>query len=276
MMRFGVHLPLIQFGEEPLGLAALTGYVGDAAALGYEYLCANDHLYFARPWLDGPTALAATLEAGAGMTPATTVALPVIRGPAQTARLLSALDQLSGGRLICGVGPGSSARDYAAVGIPFEERWQRFEQALGELRSMLSGQPLWVASWGSPAGLARVARHGDGCLASAYNTTPDVFAAALDRLPDGFPNALATMWLYVTDSRREAERQLAGTLAPLLGRSVEALSAQGLLIGSPEACAERVQAYAAAGVERLFIWPLGDERSQLERFRTDVLDNLPT
>jgi hypothetical protein len=34
------------------------------------------------------------------------------------------IDLLSGGRLVVGVGPGSSARDYAAVGIPFEERWK--------------------------------------------------------------------------------------------------------------------------------------------------------
>jgi alkanesulfonate monooxygenase SsuD/methylene tetrahydromethanopterin reductase-like flavin-dependent oxidoreductase (luciferase family) len=275
VIRFGVHLPLIQFGDEPLGLAELGAYVRDAAALGYEYLCANDHLYFARPWLDGPTALAATLEAAGDMTPATTVALPVIRGAAPTASVLRALDQLSGGRLICGVGPGSSARDYAAVGVPFEERWTRFERVLEELRSLLDRQPLWIASWGSAAGLARVARHGDGWIASAYNTTPDAFAAAVDRV-SRLPNALATMWMYVTDSPDETERLLEGTLAPLLGRSVEALGAQGLLIGSPEECAERVRAYEAAGVQRMFLWPLADERRQLERFRTDVMDNLPT
>jgi alkanesulfonate monooxygenase SsuD/methylene tetrahydromethanopterin reductase-like flavin-dependent oxidoreductase (luciferase family) len=275
VIRFGVHLPLIQFGDEPLGLAELGAYVRDAAALGYEYLCANDHLYFARPGLDGPTALAATLEAAGDMTPATTVALPVIRGAAPTASVLRALDQLSGGRLICGVGPGSSARDYAAVGVPFEERWTRFERVLEELRSLLDRQPLWIASWGSAAGLARVARHGDGWIASAYNTTPDAFAAAVDRV-SRLPNALATMWMYVTDSPDETERLLEGTLAPLLGRSVEALGAQGLLIGSPEECAERVRAYEAAGVQRMFLWPLADERRQLERFRTDVMDNLPT
>ena len=35
------------------------------------------------------------------------------------------------------------------------------------------GIPLWIGSWGSRAGLARVARAGDGWLASAYNTTPE-------------------------------------------------------------------------------------------------------
>ena len=44
------------------------------------------------------------------------------------------------------------------------------------------GVPLWIASWGSPAGLRRVARHGDGWLASAYNTDPAAFAAGRAQL----------------------------------------------------------------------------------------------
>src|SRR6185436_8473580 len=103
----------------------------------YRYLCANDHLLFGRPWLDGPTALAATIEASADMTLATTVCLPVIRGPVQSAKTLAAIDLLSGGRLVAGVGPGSSARDYAVAGVPFEERWQRFDEAVQALRALL-------------------------------------------------------------------------------------------------------------------------------------------
>ena len=70
------------------------------------------------------------------------------------ARALAAIDQLSDGRLIAGVAPGSSRRDYDLVGIPFEQRWSRFDDALTVLRAELS-TPLWVASWGSPAGLRR-------------------------------------------------------------------------------------------------------------------------
>src|SRR2546423_2322298 len=72
------------------------------------------------------------------MTIATTVCLPVIRGPAQTAKMLAALDILSDGRLVAGVGPGSSPGDYAAVGVPFEERWKRFDESIRTLRSLLS------------------------------------------------------------------------------------------------------------------------------------------
>jgi alkanesulfonate monooxygenase SsuD/methylene tetrahydromethanopterin reductase-like flavin-dependent oxidoreductase (luciferase family) len=45
-----------------------------------------------------------------------------------------------------------------------------------------SGIPLWIGSWGSRAGMRRVARAGDGWLASAYSTTPEAFTAALEVL----------------------------------------------------------------------------------------------
>jgi len=115
----GAHLPLVDFGGADRSLSDLVAYAREAAALDFTFLCANDHLVFGRPWLDGPTALAAVLEASGEMTLATTVALPVVRGPAQVAKTLATLDHLSGGRVVAGVGPGSSARDYAAAGVPF-------------------------------------------------------------------------------------------------------------------------------------------------------------
>jgi alkanesulfonate monooxygenase SsuD/methylene tetrahydromethanopterin reductase-like flavin-dependent oxidoreductase (luciferase family) len=276
-MQYGAHLPLIAFDGVTWTLADLCAYARRAAALEYRFLCANDHLFFGRPWLDGPTALAATLDASADMTIATTVALPVIRGPVQTAKMLAALDRLSGGRLVAGVGPGSSPRDYATVRVPFEERWKRFDEAVRAMRPVLDeevepGQPpIWIASWGSPAGLRRVARLGDGWLASGYNTTPDAFRQSVAALPEGLPNAMATMWLYVTDKRGDADRVLADVLAPMLNRPVEALRDLALPIGSPEQCAERIGAYAEAGAERVFVWPLADSVRQLEAFREKVV-----
>jgi alkanesulfonate monooxygenase SsuD/methylene tetrahydromethanopterin reductase-like flavin-dependent oxidoreductase (luciferase family) len=270
-MEYGAHLPLIDFGGGAATLAELREYTRRAGALGYRWLCANDHLLFARPWLDGPTALAATLGDSGEMTLATTVLLPVIRGPVQSAKLLAAIHELSGGRLVAGLGPGSSARDYEAAGVPFEERWPRFDDSIRALRSQLpDGPPLWIASWGSPAGLRRVARLGDGWLASGYNTTPERFATCRAALPGSLPNAIATMWLYVTEDRAEAERMLAGVLAPMLGRSVEALRELALPIGPAADCAERIGAFRAAGAERIFVWPLADELAQLERFWSDV------
>ena len=222
-MDYGAHLPLIDFGGSP-SLPALKSYVRTAVALGCRHICANDHLLFGRPWIDGPTALAAVIEDSRDASLTTSVSLPVVRGPVQLAKTLTAIDVLSEGRLVVGVGPGSSARDYAAVGLAFDERWRRFDEAVQALRALLERDPkgfegefystrdvflepgpaqqpapaIWVASWGSAAGLRRVARYGDGWLASAYNTTPERFGEGLNRLDEALQTVGRTAQSFPT------------------------------------------------------------------------------
>jgi alkanesulfonate monooxygenase SsuD/methylene tetrahydromethanopterin reductase-like flavin-dependent oxidoreductase (luciferase family) len=284
----GVHLPLMPFAE-PLSHERLARAVDAARDGGFAAVAANDHFVFRTPWLDGPTALASVIDRSGAMTLATTVALAVVRGPVALAKALAAIDILSEGRLVAAVGPGSSQRDYDAVGIDFEERWRRFDESIAALRALLRGDaapvelapgpyrpggvPLSIGSWGSKAGLARVARAADGWLASAYNTTPERFAVARrdlglalaerEREADAFPNALATMWTWVCDDRAEADRVLRDVLAPLLHRDPDELRGQ-LCVGSPEDCAEVLSRYARAGCQRVYLWPLGDEARQLE------------
>ncbi len=300
----------MQFGEEPLSLGRLADAVDTARDCGFAAVSANDHFVFQTPWLDGPTALASMIERSGEMTLATTVALAVLRGPLPLAKALVGIDILSEGRLLAAVGPGSSKRDYDALGIPFEERWKRFDEALAVLRALLKrepmpeqpryyrlpaglelepappreeGVPLWIGSWGSPAGLARVARTGDGWLASAYNTTPERFgtaraalAGALEdrgRVAEGFPNALATMWTWVSKDRAEGDRVLADVLAPILGRDPEDLRTQ-VCVGPVGHCAELLSRYAEAGCQRIYLWPLGDDPRQLELVASEVAPQL--
>src|SRR5512133_2717419 len=119
-MDLGVHLPLMQFRGEPLSLRRLAEAVDVARDCGFPAVSANDHFVFSTPWLDGPTALASVIEHSGAMT-------------------LATIDVLSEGRLIAALGPGSSSRDYESVGIPFEERWKRFEEAVPALRALLNG-----------------------------------------------------------------------------------------------------------------------------------------
>ena len=135
-MDYGIHLPLLDFGNNPYTLDHLIDYVETGRQLGFRGIAANDHLVFSKPWLDGPTAIAAVLSHSGDMDLVTTVSLPIVRGPVPLAKTLAAIDRLSSGRLIACVGPGSSARDYAVVGIPFEERWKRFDEAIQALRSL--------------------------------------------------------------------------------------------------------------------------------------------
>jgi alkanesulfonate monooxygenase SsuD/methylene tetrahydromethanopterin reductase-like flavin-dependent oxidoreductase (luciferase family) len=300
-MDFGAHLPLMDFGGSPYTLEHLATYTDTAARLGFRALAANDHLVFSVPWLDGPTALTAVLEHSGDMTLATTVALPVIRGPVPLAKTLAAIDRLSGGRLVVAVGPGSSEQDFASVGLDFAERWARLDEAIGALRALWrrdgapfigrfystegislapypareQGPPIWVGSWGSEAGLRRTARLADGWLASAYNTTPTLFAEAWARLrdllpeqgkdPGAFPNALATTWFHITDSRSEADLVMRERIVPAIHRPAEVLR-ERLPVGPAELFAEKLSAFARAGVQRVFVWPVADEAHQLELF----------
>jgi alkanesulfonate monooxygenase SsuD/methylene tetrahydromethanopterin reductase-like flavin-dependent oxidoreductase (luciferase family) len=304
-MDFAVHLPLMDFGGQGLSRGRLEGSVDAARECGFVAVSANDHFVFSTPWLDGPTALAAIVERSGDMYLATTLSLAVLRGPVPLAKTLAALDILSEGRLIAGLGPGSSKLDYDALGVPFEERWKRLDEAIAMLRPLLRGDawtdagryfaapeaglsppprqtdgiPLWIGSWGSEAGLRRVARAGDGWLASAYNTTPERFAAGTEflrrelegrgRPSDGFPNALVTMWTWVTERSAEADRVLTDVLAPLLKRDPAELRGQ-VCVGSAEMCAELLSRYAEAGCRRVHFWPLDDETRQIELLAADV------
>ena len=300
-MEFGAHLPLMDFGGHSFTLDHLLRYARTADQLGFDMLCANDHLVFPVPWLDGPTALATVIEASGQMTLATTVTLVAVRGPVPVAKALAAIDRLSGGRLLVAAGPGSSPGDYHSVGMEFGQRWERLDEAVHTLRALwgqdrkpftgrfystdgvdlrprpaqTAGPPIWIGSWGSEAGLRRVARAGDGWLASAYNTTPALFAEALTRLnghlaghgkdPETFPNALATMWFYITENRSEADHIFRHRVLPAINRP-ENLLRERLPIGPAAAFAELLAAFEAAGLQRVLLWPVADEARQLELF----------
>jgi alkanesulfonate monooxygenase SsuD/methylene tetrahydromethanopterin reductase-like flavin-dependent oxidoreductase (luciferase family) len=173
------------------------------------------------------------------MAVGTSVTLPIVRGPVPLAKTLAVIDILSNGRLFVGLGPGSSARDYKIVGMSYEERWKRFDEVVQFLRALWSVDgtcftgrfystadielepkplqrptpPIWLGSWGSDAGLRRVARLADGWLASAYNTTPDQFKVGLGKLRDNLKlwarirTASQMPWLQCSCSSQKIERR---------------------------------------------------------------------
>jgi alkanesulfonate monooxygenase SsuD/methylene tetrahydromethanopterin reductase-like flavin-dependent oxidoreductase (luciferase family) len=294
----------MDFGAQRFDIEHLVEYVQTATALGFDAVSANDHLLFGAPWLDGPAALAAVVSCSGDAKLFTTVANPVVRGPAALAKSLAAIDVMSGGRMVAGLGPGSSARDYASAGIPFEERWQRFDEAVRAVRALLrgdsfhgrfyasdgpleplasppNGPPLWVASWGSAAGLRRAVGMGDGWLASAYNIAPADFSEAWGktkelleadgRKPEDFGNGLATMWFHIDE--RGADDVLNDRLAPAVGRPAEQLR-ERLPFGTVDAVLDKLMAFRDAGVQRVFIWPVDDELGQLHRFAEEILPAL--
>ncbi len=67
----------------------------------------------------------------------TYVACTAFRNPALIAKMADSVDEISGGRLILGLGAGWNETDFTAYGFPFDHRVSRFEEALTIIRTLL-------------------------------------------------------------------------------------------------------------------------------------------
>jgi alkanesulfonate monooxygenase SsuD/methylene tetrahydromethanopterin reductase-like flavin-dependent oxidoreductase (luciferase family) len=148
-LAFGVHLPVMGFDnsstrnggkEKSHSREQVLLYAIKAESLGYDSLSVNDHIIFRTSWLDSISVLAAVAAVTNRIKLGTSLLNIVVRNPVICAKSLSAIDILSSGRLFAaGVGPGSHKGDYDVCGIPFEERWSRFNEALEILKMLLFG-----------------------------------------------------------------------------------------------------------------------------------------
>jgi probable F420-dependent oxidoreductase len=145
-MRVGIHLP--QFGR-----AAVAGGVQQAAALaerlGFDDVWVSDHLVvpkdqpYPSPYLYDPLtslafAAAATTSIGLGTS---VLVAPQYTSPLALANTLSTLDNMSGGRLIVGLGIGWSKPEYEALHAPFEHRGARLDEIVDLLRTAWRDDP---------------------------------------------------------------------------------------------------------------------------------------
>src|SRR5919197_321644 len=142
---FGVHLPVMAFNsssgsnkrdtgkekQQPNTREQILSIAIKAESLGYDSLSVNDHIVFRTSWLDSLSTLSAVAAVTNRIKLGTSILNIVVRNPVICAKALSAIDILSSGRLFAaGVGPGSHKGDYDVCGIPFEQRWSRFNEAL--------------------------------------------------------------------------------------------------------------------------------------------------
>ena len=114
-----------------------------AEADGFDSIWLADHLMYRRPgaattgiW-ECWTMLAALAEATQRVEIGSLVLCNSFRNPAILAKMATAVDEVSDGRLILGVGAGWNEPEYQAFGMPFDHRVSRFDEALQILRPLL-------------------------------------------------------------------------------------------------------------------------------------------
>jgi probable F420-dependent oxidoreductase len=110
---------------------------------GFDSIWLADHLLYRKPgeptrgiW-ECWTMLAALAEATERVEIGTLVLCNSFRNPAILAKMATTADEVSGGRLILGVGAGWNEPEYEALGLPFDHRVDRFEEALQILKPLL-------------------------------------------------------------------------------------------------------------------------------------------
>jgi probable F420-dependent oxidoreductase len=114
-----------------------------AEALGFDAVWISDHVGFGDPngewhgaW-ESWTLLSALAVATRRVRLGTYVSAAPFRNPALLAKMAETLDEVSGGRVILGLGAGWNEPEFRAFGFPFERRFDRFEDGLRIITSML-------------------------------------------------------------------------------------------------------------------------------------------
>jgi len=151
-MRFGLTTPVVTLvprthaaWEEEAGPDELRVIAEAADRLGYSYLSCSEHVAIPTPVAEVRGGRyyepAATLGFVAAVTRRIRLLTHVIvlpyHHPLEVAKRYGTLDRLSGGRVILGVGVGSLKAEFDMLGVDFDGRGARYEDALRALRSAL-------------------------------------------------------------------------------------------------------------------------------------------
>ncbi len=145
-MKIGIVLPIAEQEETktPPRYPAIRAYARHAEALGFDSVWVYDHLLYR--WPNDPdthgiweswTLLTALAEATERVELGTIVLCVPFRNPALLAKMAETLDEVSGGRLILGLGAGWHKPEFEAFGFPFDHLVSRFEEALQIIAPLL-------------------------------------------------------------------------------------------------------------------------------------------
>jgi len=144
-----MKLTLMFLGEGPLTrptadvYAELLEQVALAESLGFDAVWfAEHHFTFHNGHVPNPLLMAlGTAGRFTRINVGTSVVCLPLHNPLDIAEQAAMIDVLTGGRLMVGVGSGSSPMEFATLGIPMEERHQRFREGIDVLLHAWSGEP---------------------------------------------------------------------------------------------------------------------------------------
>lgn len=302
----------MQFGlmtEPQLGMTydRLSDVARFAESIGLDVFARSDHYGF--PGSTAPHATDAFATLGGLAIETDRIGLCVLvspitfRHPAVIAKTAATLHEMSGGRLILGVGTGWMAEEHEAFGLPFpdwSERYDRLEEALGylsaafgkgaqrfdgrhyrladgEVRPQAGDLPIVVGGTG-----ARRTPRLAGTYADEYNMVlvpPSEMAPRVERAREAAagagrdPQALlvSVMGGAVVGSNEASFRANLERIAAAhpMGRSAqrieEGLRRRGFPVGTPAQAADALAAFTEAGVGRYYVQHFGPfDRDLLE------------
>lgn len=294
-LRLGIGLPTV-FRDGRVDTDLIREFATRAESLGYEDLWLAEGILGAQGRLESVT----LLTYAAACTRRIRLGIAVIilnqRNPVVLAKTLSSLDQLSGGRLIVGVGLGSGTALYPAFGISAERPVARFTEGLRVMRALWSEErvnlegehwrlenvamepkplqkphlPVWIGAHASPA-LRRAVHLGDGWMGPGGSSIEDFFVEIeqvrkyikeFGRDEASFP---VSKRVYITvdhDEQKARERN-------------ESRRAHGEAVaGTPKQCVAVLRSLRDAGLNHLLLDPFGDPMQQLELLTTEVAPEL--
>lgn len=200
-MRLGVILPPAMPGGPALTGESVVAAARQVEALGFDSLWCFDAIGRGFILPDPLIALSVAATATRRIEVGTCILQVPLRRPVELAQRILTAHVLCQGRLLLGVGAGSTRADFEAVGVDFDRRMQLFEEGVAAMRRLWRGEPVgtatltpWptavggppvlVGSWSGRQWIPRAARDFDGWIASAAKTSFAALADGIGRYRD--------------------------------------------------------------------------------------------
>lgn len=238
---------------------------------------AVDHLFWPDPINECLTTLAVAASATRRPMLGSCVLQLPLRQPAAVAKQATALQNLSGGRFVLGVGVGSHETEYSQAGVDFHRRGQLMDEGIAAMgRAWASVDepplpyrqepssprvPLWIGG-SSPAARRRAAAVGDGWI--PLFLTADDYEQAVNALrreteeagrdPDAVEPGVVLFARVGPED--EAPAHGAQWLSSMYGVPAKAFD-RHLVAGEAETCAAALGRYAEAGARHILVMVAG-------------------